>query len=193
MADQSNNPVGCLGRVLTFIGSFWLVIVVLAGMGVLSEFGLGGEIFAWVGGTIIPALLLLAAGRALRRRARAMEQETTVIVAPTPPGVPGRRVPTTRTETPQPAVTPPVLPGRAPPTSRPVPRQLEPLPPPAPTPAPAPARGLEEVIPPPTGEGPEEKPTAGPAPVIEPRATRPKSSRELVEEARQKWGGRRRS
>jgi hypothetical protein len=189
MADQSNNPVGCLGRVLTFLGSFWLIIVVLAGMGVLSEFGLGGEIFAWVGGTIIPALLLLAAGRALRRRARAMEQETTVIVAPTPPGVPGRRVPTTRTETPQPLVTPPVLPGRAQPKSMPVPRQLEPLPPPAPKPA----RSLEEVIPPPTSEGPEEKPTAVPPPAIEPRPTRRKSSRELVEEARQKWGGRRRN
>jgi len=64
-----------------------------------------------------------------------MEEETTVIIAPTPPGIPGRRVPTTRTEKPQPVVTPPVLPGRAPPTSRPVPRQLEPLPPPAPAPA----------------------------------------------------------
>jgi hypothetical protein len=191
MADQSNNPVGCLGRVLTFIGSFWLVIVVLAGMGLFSEFGLGGEIFAWVGGTIIPALLLLAAGRALRRRARAMEEETTVIIAPTPPGIPGRRVPTTRTEKPQPVVTPPVLPGRAPPTSRPVPRQLEPLPPPAP--APAPTRSLEEVIPPPMSESPEKKLDAAPPPAIEPTTARPKSSRELVEEARQKWGGRRKS
>jgi hypothetical protein len=182
MADQSNNPVGCLGRVLTFIGVAWLLVVVLAGMGLLSEFGLAGGVVAWVGGSFIPALLLLAAGRALRRRARTMDGDDMVTI---PPNIPGKRVPTTRPESTRPAPTPPLIPGRAPPTSRPVPRQLDPLPPPA-TARPS---SLEDVIPPPpVSTGPEPKPVAAPPPVDRSTA-RPKTSRELVEEARKKWGG----
>ena len=85
MADQSSNPVGCMGRALTFIGVFWIGIVVLAGLGLFSEFGFARGFLAGIGGSIIPGLFLLAAGRALRRRARAMEEDTPVIVAPTGP------------------------------------------------------------------------------------------------------------
>ena len=182
MADQSNNPVGCLGRVLTFIGVVWLLIVVLAGMGLVSEFGPAGGVIAWVGGSFIPALLLLAAGRALRRRARSMDGDDTVVI---PTTVPGKRVPTTRPESTRPVATPPVIPGRAPPTSRPTPRQLDPLPPPATTPP----SGLEDVIPPPVDPSPEPKPVIAPPPAADRSTGRPKTSRELVEEARKKWGG----
>jgi hypothetical protein len=182
MADQSNNPVGCLGRVVTFFGVAWLLVVVLAGMGLLSEFGLAGGVVAWLGGSFIPALLLLAAGRALRRRARTMEGNDTVTI---PTNVPGKRVPTTRPESTRPLPTPPVIPGRAPPSSRPVPRQLDPLPPPVTTQP----SSLEEVIPPPVGAGPEPKPVAAPPPAVDAATGRPKTSRELVEEARKKWGG----
>jgi hypothetical protein len=183
MADQSNNPVGCLGRVVTFFGVAWLLVVVLAGMGLLSEFGLSGGVVAWLGGSFIPALLLLAAGRAIRRRARSMDGNDTVTI---PTNAPGKRVPTTRPESTRPVATPPVIPGRAPPTSRPVPRQLDPLPPP-PTTEPT---SLEDAIPPPpVGAGPEPKPGAAPPPAVDRATGRPKTSRELVEEARKKWGG----
>lgn len=183
MADQSNNPVGCLGRVVTFFGVAWLIVVVLAGMGLVSEFGPAGGVLAWLGGSFIPALLLLAAGRAIRRRARTMDGGDTVII---PTNMPGKRVPTTRPESTRPVATPPVIPGRAPPTSsRPVPRQLDPLPPPATT---SPSR-LEEVIPPPVDTSPEPKPVTATPPAVDRSTVRPKTSRELVEEARKKWGG----
>jgi hypothetical protein len=182
MADQNLNPVGCLGRVLTFLGVFWIGLVVLGGIGLLSELGLSRGFLAGIGGTIIPALFLLAAGRALRRRGRAMEEETPVTITPTGPTIPGRRVPTTRTERPETIVTPPVLPGQTPRT-RPVPRQLDPLPPPPTTPT----RSLEDVIPPPESEPEATKPKPSPPPLGLPTA-RPKTSRELVEEAKQKWG-----
>jgi hypothetical protein len=182
MVDQSSNPVGCLGRVLTFIGVFWIGVVVLAGLGLFSEFGFARGFLAGIGGSIIPGVFLLAAGRALRRRARAMGEETPVIVTPTGPTPPGRRVPTTRTERPETVVTPPVLLGQTSRT-RPVPRQQDPLPPPPSTPT----RSLEDVIPPQESEPEETKPKPSPPPVRLPTA-RPKTSRELVEEAKQKWG-----
>jgi hypothetical protein len=183
MADQSNNPVGCLGRVVTFVGVAWLLVVVLAGVGLLSEFGPAGGVVAWVSGSFIPALLLLAAGRAIRRRARTMDGSDTVTI---PTNIPGKRVPTTRPESTRPVATPPVIPGRTPPTSRPVPRQLDPLPPPVTTQP----SSLEEVIPPPPVDaGPEPKPVTAPLPAVDRSTGRPKTSRELVEEARKKWGG----
>jgi hypothetical protein len=182
MADQSNNPVGCLGRVVTLFGVAWLVVVVLAGMGLVSEFGPAGGVLAWLGGSFIPALILLAAGRAIRRRARTMDGNDTVAI---PTNIPGKRVPSTRPESTRPVVTPPVIPGRTPPASRPIPRQLDPLPPPS-TPRPS---SLEEVIPPPADTGPEPKPVPPPPPAVDPTTVRPKTSRELVEEARKKWGG----
>jgi hypothetical protein len=182
MADQSSNPVGCLGRVLTFIGVFWIGVVLLAGLGLFSEFGFARGFLAGIGGSIIPGVFLLAAGRALRRRARAIGDEAPVIVTPTGPTPPGRRVPSTRTERPETIVTPPVLPGPTPRTP-PVPRQQDPLPPPRSTPS----RSLEEVIPPPESEPEDAKTKSSPPPVGLP-ATRPKTSRELVEEAKRKWG-----
>jgi len=110
-----------------------------------------------------------------------MGEETPVIVTPTGPTTQGKRVPSTRTERPETIVTPPVLPGQTPPT-RPVPRQLDPLPPPT-----TPPRNLEEVIPPPESEPEQTAARPAPPPTRLP-AARPKTSRELVEEARQKWG-----
>ena len=194
MADQNINLLRLLGRVLTFLGAVWFGIVVLAGIGLLEEFGANGDFLAGVAGSIIPAFLLLAAGRALRRRARAAEKAP-VAVATTVPTVPEKRVPTSRTETPTTTLTPPRLPGWAPPperpSGRPVPRQVEPLPPPS-TVA---TRSLEEVIPPAdkAPSGAEPSPSASPLPTTRGKPVPPKTSRELVEEARKKWGAGRRS
>ena len=40
MAEQSNNPVGCLGRVVTFFGVAWLLIVVLLAFRPQGLFGI---------------------------------------------------------------------------------------------------------------------------------------------------------
>ncbi|HEY5579079.1 MAG TPA: hypothetical protein VIL12_05270, partial [Acidimicrobiia bacterium] len=96
-----------------------------------------------------------------------------------------KRVPTTRPESTRPVATPPLISGRAPPASKPVPRQLDPLPPPATTQP----SNLEDVIPPPVDAGPEPKPVTAPPHAVDRSTGRPKTSRELVEEARKKWGG----
>ncbi len=186
MAEQSINPVGCLGRLLTFLGVVWIGVVVLGSIGLLAEFGLSGGILAWISGTIIPALLLLVAGRALRRRARTIDERSAPIpTSPTPTTTP-RRVATSRPGQPRPILTPPRIPETST-TSTPPGTTPRPVEPGAPRPSPPPARSLEEVIPP-----PEEKP--GPAdpqatpPQEEPAPARPKTSQELVEEARKQWG-----
>ncbi|HEX2403515.1 MAG TPA: hypothetical protein VHM29_02350, partial [Acidimicrobiia bacterium] len=83
MADQNINPVGCLGRVLTILGALWLGFLVLGGIGVLSNVGISEGFFAGAFGSAIPGVLLLWAGRALRRRARTMETQIEP-VAPAP-------------------------------------------------------------------------------------------------------------
>ena len=178
MADQSFNPVGCLGRVLTLLGVIWIGIVVLGSIGLLAEFGLGGGILAWISGTIIPALLLLFAGRALRRRARTMEEQQPALPTTPVPTTPEKKVPTSRPGQPRPILTPPRLPDS------PTPQ--------VPAPTREPSQSLDDVIP-----AREEKP-----PSVKPAPTRPeekleparpieiqtKTSREMIEEARRKWG-----
>ena len=154
MAERRIEPVGCLGRVLTLLGIVWLGIVVLGGIGVLSDIGPSEGFFAGAFGSAIPGILLLWAGRALRRRAKAMETgPVTVAPAPAPTE---KRVPTIRVE----------------PSS----------PPPPPTQV---IRAPEKPVEPP--EDPGEAPLDLPPPLKPPP---PKTSQELVDEARKRWGKR---
>ncbi len=158
MADQNINPVGCLGRVLTVLGTLWLGFIILGGIGVLSDVGVSEGFFAGAFGSAIPGVLLLWAGRALRRRARTMETQVEP-VAPTPvPNPTEKRVPTIRVEplqveTPHP---PPVKPAPKPTSTFPIPKE----PPP------------DDLI-------------DLPPPLVPPE---PKTSRQLIDEARKKWG-----
>lgn len=158
MADQNINPVGCLGRVLTILGTLWLGFVVLAGIGVLSDVGISEGFFAGAFGSAIPGVLLLWAGRALRRRARTMatQIEPAPVPDPTEKRVPTIRIESMQTETP-PAPSPP------PPTI------IKPAPKPAPSPT----------------EASAVEPVDLPPPLVPPE---PKTSRQLIDEARKKWG-----
>ena len=169
MADQNINPVGCLGRVLTILGALWLGFLVLGGIGVLSNVGISEGFFAGAFGSAIPGVLLLWAGRALRRRARTMETQIEP-VAPAPVlGPTEKRVPTIRVESSH-TDTPPTFPGSAPipttpPPAKQVPKTAQPVPSSKETPT------VESFDLPPPLEVPE-----------------PKTSRQLIDEARKKWG-----
>lgn len=161
MADQNTNPVGCLGRVLTILGTLWLGFVVLAGLGVLSDVGISEGFFAGAFGSAIPGVLLLWAGRVLRRRARTIEAQIEP-VAPAPvPGPTEKRVPTIRIESMQ-TETPPA-------PSPPPPTVIKPAPKPVPSPT----------------ETSAVAPADLPPPLVPPE---PKTSRQLIDEARKKWG-----
>jgi hypothetical protein len=161
VADQNFNPVGCLGRVLTILGTLWLGFVVLAGLGVLSDVGVSEGFFAGAFGSAIPGVLLLWAGRVLRRRARTMAtQIETVAPAPVPDPT-EKRVPTIRIESMQ---------TETPPAPSPPPRTII-------KPAAKPAAT--------STEAPAVEPVDLPPPLVPPE---PKTSRQLIDEARKKWG-----
>jgi hypothetical protein len=193
MADQNVNAVGCLGRVLTFFGVVWIAIIVLGGMGLLSDTGFSGEFLAGFGGSIIPGLLLLGAGRALRRRAAAMEDQSASTPTPDQLHTEGSRVPSIRLEpTPAPPRPPTPITFPLPPTESTPPKPSAPKPPAKPRPVDpivetrrdvaksieSALSGLEEV---------SEEPTRESTPFgVEPG--RHKTSQELVDEARRRWG-----
>jgi hypothetical protein len=181
MADQNVTGAGCLGRALTVFGILWIGVIVLGGIGILSELGFRPDFLAGFGGSIIPALVLLAAGRALRRRAATMNEEPEPIPAPPPTAAGGSRVPSIRPE-------PTSIPTSVATPSRDLPKpQVKPPPKPADSMTETRrdvARSLERAASK-TEKTSEEKSAAAPA---EPKPARPKSSQELVEEARRRWG-----
>ena len=161
MADQNINPVGCLGRVLTILGTLWLGFLVLAGIGLVSDVGISEGFFAGAFGSAIPGVLLLWAGRALRRRARTIDMQIEPVTPAPVPDPTEKRVPTMRVESMQtetPAAPSPLPPTIIKPASKPVPSLTEPP-------------GMEPVDLPP--------------PLVPPE---PKTSRQLIDEARKKWG-----
>jgi hypothetical protein len=185
MADRNAtiDAAGCLARVLTTLGIIWIGFVILGGLGILSEAGWSGGFLAGLGGSILPGLMLLVAGRAVKRRAVTLGGES--------PGGGG-------------SVTPPIIPGRRVPPSTPVPAQKTPIPfpvverpspKPVATPSPPPPepveetrsdvmRRLEETFSPPEGDS-----DVAPSGTAEPGATPArKTSQEMIEEARRKWG-----
>jgi hypothetical protein len=161
VADQNINAVGCLGRALTILGTLWLGFLVLGGIGVLSNVGISEGFFAGAFGSAIPGVLLLWAGRALRRRARSMETQIDPVPMAPDPGPSDKRVPTIRIESSQ-TETPPA-----------------PIPPPSP-----PIRPTPKAVPPPK-EPPVVELSDLPPPLVPPE---PKTSRQLIDEARKKWG-----
>lgn len=171
MAEQNAtvDAAGCLGRALTAIGAVWAVIAILASVGILNRFGLGSGFIATAAASLFPAFLLLAAGRALRRRSRAVRVDQP---APTRAGT--KRVPSSRQTPAQQAPIPAPVPTSPPPK------------PAAPSPAPKPEAQTES--PEPTSPS---APTPSIAPTLPGRAGpigRPKTSEELIEEARKRWG-----
>ncbi|HEU4917780.1 MAG TPA: hypothetical protein VFV13_14565 [Acidimicrobiia bacterium] len=156
MADQQIEPVGCLGRLLTLLGILWLGAVVFAGV-----FGLRdnpGTIGALIGSTV-PALLFIAAGRALSRRAAARRETVPV----TPPAERPFRTSTSSADWSAPKSPTPVAPPSAPPS--------------------APSRPAR---PAPAAEPEPDTPPSLPPPLTPPP---PKTSQEMIEEARRRWGG----
>jgi hypothetical protein len=196
MSEQNANAVGCLGRVLTFIGLVWIGLIVLGGIGILSRLGVRDTFIAGVVGTsIIPGLLFLASGRVLRRRAATMsgpEGQTSSTPVPDQElskgkgkGVRSIRLEPTARPAPKPA-TPPM------PTPTPIP---EPTPPRPAQQRPTPvdpiakarrdvAKSLEEAV---AGLEESTEPSQQPGSTGGKR-TRPKTSQELVDEARRRWG-----
>jgi hypothetical protein len=164
VADQNINAVGCLGRVLTILGTLWLGFLVLGGIGVLSNVGVSEGFFAGAFGSAIPGVLLLWAGRALRRRARTMETQIEPVPSAPVPGPTEKRVPTIRTESSQ-TEMPPVPIQQPPAPVKPAPKPVSPVPSPK---EPLP-NDLLDLSP----------------PLLPPE---PKTSRQLIDEARKKWG-----
>ena len=168
MTDREPNPTATLGRVMSWIGSLWVVFSVLWGMGALQSLGISGPIASGIGETIVPAIVLIGVGRVLRKRAR-VDQDVIV------PDV-----------SPAPRPTPPILPR---------PQTRVDFPPPA---------GSSAPKPPPRTVTPQKAavvtpvevtPDADPAPEIstndlDPTPGAHKSSQELIEEARRRWGTR---
>jgi hypothetical protein len=188
MADRNLNPVGCLGRALTFLGIVWIGIIILGSIGLLSELGMTVDFLAGIGGSIIPGLLLLAAGRGLRRRAKTMEGQPGPVTAPPQGSDPEKRVPTSRSEpTTSPGsttvLTPPRLPSPEPLAHKP---QVKPAPKPVAPVRREVTRSLEKTISP-LDEDLTDKVLQTPPVELEPPP--PKTSRELVDEARKRWGG----
>jgi hypothetical protein len=178
------DAAGCLGRALTVIGMIWIGFVVLGGIGLFSELGWSGGFAAGLGGSIVPGLFLIFAGRALRRRSEARSPSPNAPAGTTPPRLPGR---TTVPTSPRPAQKAPIpyketaLP---PPTSvPPVTEQVEPviLPPPEPVHPAAETRDeksrrLAEAFSRLEDAQDQKSPF------------RPKSSQEMIDEAKKRWG-----
>ncbi|MGC2240795.1 MAG: hypothetical protein WA726_08150 [Acidimicrobiia bacterium] len=189
--SSTPNAIGCFGQALSLIGFAWAGLVVLGGLGILEGLGMSPALVAGLAGSIIPAFLFIAVGRAIRSRSRRETRRASPTGASTPGPV--RADPSGRR--PNLPATPPILPGRIEP--RPV------VPPANPAPAPRPTMRSEPspkrpVVTAQTDETPAPRPTHEPDfrveyPSTTPRSTtpgmaRPKTSQEMIEEARKKWG-----
>jgi hypothetical protein len=169
MTDREQDPTAALGRVLSWIGYLWFVFAVLWGMGVIEALGLSGSVASGIGGTVFPAIILIGVGRVLRRRARSAEESIRPDVSrgpePTPPILPG----------PDPRVNFP--PPQAPRAPRPPPRTVTPP---------------QAVVVEPTEAGfpGGEAQQSSPDQDLDPTTGSPKTSQELIEEARRRWGSR---
>jgi hypothetical protein len=187
MTEQNANAAGCLGRLLTFIGMIWIGLILLAGAGILSRLGMRGDLLATVVGTgIIPGLFLLGAGRVLRRRATAMGGEEGPQGSTPVPDQERRKDTAVRSirlePTPHPTPTPPIIP--VPGAERTPPKPVQPRPKPVDPIVKARrdvAKSLDEVA------SRREDLSSPTQPTVE-RSARPKTSQELVDEARRRWG-----
>jgi hypothetical protein len=168
LTDRESNPSATLGRILSWVGFLWFGAAVLQGSGVLDALGLSGSIFTRIESTVFPAIILIGIGRALRRRALASEETIRPDVSRSPDA------------------TPPIIPETRPRYDLPPPTA-----PAAPKPAPRPVTPPRAVVVEPV-EAVLPDHSVGSAPVQDPGSTPkpPKTSQELIEEARQRWGTR---
>ena len=171
MTDQpSTNPSGRLGSVLSAVGFAWLLLSILAGMDVLSEIGLPTELIAGLRGNILPAVVLIVAGRSMRKRAR-------------------RRVEKEEPKPARPAQRPQQRP-QPPPLPRPKAPRTEPAAHREPSPKATAQRrdvvSLEEAL---AELESDAEPAEEPLPPSDSdQPASPKTSEEMLEEARRKWG-----
>lgn len=196
MSEQNASAVGCLGRMLTFLGLVWIGLIVLGGIGILSRLGVREPFIAGLVGTsIIPGLLFLASGRVLRRRAATMSgPEGQSSSTPVPDqelskgkgkGVRSIRLEPTARPAPKPATPPMPIPTHFPEPTPPRPAQQRPRPvDPIAKARRDVAQSLEEAV---AGleESTEPSQQLG---SIGGKRPRPKTSQELVDEARRRWG-----
>lgn len=179
MPEERGAAARIIGTILSIIGYLWLAFAVLTWVGAANLLGMSGGLAAGMGSFAVPAIVLIAAGRAIRRRA-APGPEPALTTAP-PPVVASPPSTWYQPAPPAPAPAPPA-PGPAapvppPPAPAPAPRLTE-----APAPVPVPAAGSD--------------PTS-PEPMADPSATRyeelplewvkPRTSGEMVAEARKRW------
>ena len=165
MADGEQSSTATLGRILSWIGYLWVVFAVLWGVGVVEAIGISGSVASGIGRSIVPAIILIGIGRVMRKRSTVDPNELRPDVSsgsvPTPPVLPG--------DTPVFSYSPPPAPN-----SKPPPR-------PAAPPKPAVEPALEMVA------STESRVDQGDGAVP---LTKPKTSQELIDEARRRWGTR---
>ena len=192
MSEQNANAVGCLGRMLTFVGLVWIGLIVLGGIGILSRLGVREPFIAGLVGTsIIPGLFFLASGRVLRRRAATMaEPEGQSASTPVPDqelskskGVKSIRLDPTARPTPSTPPMPIPVPIPEPTPPRPAQQRPRPVDPIAKARRDV-AKSLEEAV---AGLQEPSEPSQESG-SIGGKSPRPKTSQELVDEARRRWG-----
>jgi len=167
MADGDQSSTASLGKILSWIGYLWVAFALLWGLGVLEAIGISGSIASGIGRSVVPAIILIGVGRVMRKRSQA------------DPNQPQPDV------TRPPEATPPILSDDRPVFSYPPPA------PPAPRPSDRPAPQAKQPAVPPaesmtTSAESEEPPPSDPGVP----APKHKTSQQLIDEARQRWGTR---
>lgn len=192
---ENANAVGCLGRTLSVFGLAWAGLVVLGGLGILEQLGMSPALVAALGGSIIPALIFIAVGRGIQKRSGAGTPQPSSR-GPSAQIPRGQRGPGGSRLRPSPRVTPPILPGGPVPgpaaPKPPAPRPVEP-PPIAPEAAPTitePERGAPVMESKP-GQHTVQAPRYPSTGIAKPDSPK-KTSKQMIEEARRKWGSGRR-
>jgi hypothetical protein len=169
LTDRESNPSATLGRILSWVGFLWFGFAALHGVGALDALGLSGSISSGIESMVFPAIILIGIGRAIRRRALASEET----IRPDVSRVPG--------------ATPPIIPETRPRYDLPPPTG-----PAAPKPAPRPVSPPKAVVVEPVEAALPDDRAERSAPGQDPGSTSklPKTSQELIEEARRRWGTR---
>jgi hypothetical protein len=167
MADGEQSSTATLGRILSWIGYLWLVFSVLWGLGVAEAIGISGSFASTIGRSVFPAIILIGVGRVMRKRSQPAPDQPQPDVSP-PLGP-----------------MPPILPDERPVLSYSPPTPPAPKPSPRPTPQPVkPVVAPSESM---TNAGQSAEPSSVDAVAPSPK---PRSSQEMIDEARQRWGSR---
>jgi len=168
MTERDSNPTATLGTILSWIGFLWFGFAILEGTGILDELGFSSPFFSGVGESVFPAIILIGVGRTLRRKGRTSEETIRPDVSQVP------------------AATPPIIPETRPRYD------LPPLTPVPPKPAPRPVTPPKAVVVEPVEKVLPDELAVRSAPGQDPGSTPrpPKTSQELIEDARRRWGTR---